>query len=1153
MLFFGGLIISQNFQRDYFDGQIYLRLKNTKQNNLLQKLGTNAVSISKHTILAPFAQKFGIQSVSRPFFAADDCIELQNTYLVKFSKINLVNQFLQELTMETSVELAEKVPYMQLDYTPNDPSYSTQQWYLNKINAALAWNFFHGNSNVAVAVVDNAVQISHTDLLSNIWVNPNEIPSNGIDDDNNGFVDDMQGYDVADNDNNPAPPNTTYDHGTHCAGLVAARTDNNTGIAAIGFNLKIIAVKASSNSGSATAVDAGFAGIVYAVKAGARVISCSWGGTTSAATEQTVINYAWNKKSIVVAAAGNSNVNAPHYPAAYNNCYAVASTTSTDAKSSFSNYGTWVDISAPGSTIYSTLPTNTYGNKSGTSMATPIVAGLCGLMYALKPYATPSDILNCINSSATNINTQNANYIGQLGAGRIDANAAMQCVSGITSAPPIVDFIANKNISCVGSPVQFFDQTYIGATAWSWSFPGGTPSVSTVKNPIITYTSPGSYAVTLSATNPNGTGTISKSAFISVTLPTQLPLQEGFLSAFPPQDWALNDFFLDSVAWMKTNSTGGYGTSTQSAFFDNYNYDSQGRPEDLLTPKYDFSNLSSASLSFDIAYARYDATYSDSLQVLASTDCGQTYTSIYLKGGTTLSTAPDNTTALFVPTNTQWRTETISLNSFIGQPSVLLAFRNRGHYGQGLYIDNININGVASGAPPVSLYSTQQNICSGQSIQFTDQSSNAPNSWNWTVNPSVNVSLNSASSQNPSILFMNAGSYTVTLVSSNGFGSSAPYSQVLSVSTTPTVTVSAPSTSNCQGIATSLTANGASSYTWNNGSTNTSLTVNPPITTTYTVTGVSGVCSDTATITITVKPLPVASISGAGTICAGDTLQLTASGGTTYLWSAGTSPSNSAIVSVSPAVTTQYTVTVTGANGCSKNSTAIVSVNPLPLVQVNSDSICPGTPILLTATGANNYLWSNGASGSTITLSPTVSTTVSVTGTGNGNCTNTATSIITVFPTQNISISQSFDTLFVQPQMGNSYQWSLNGSILPGDTNYYLLALQNGTYILDLIDNNGCVLVDSFIVNNVGLIQHSQDSQIKIFPNPFEESFSIEIAETIDSNIDLEIKDVLGKTCFHTELNTKLNRIKLDSLDKGTYFILMKMKGEIYCRKIIKL
>lgn len=260
--------------------------------------------------------------------------------------------------------------------------------------------------------------------------------------------------------------------------------------------------------------------------------------------------------------------------------------------------------------------------------------------------------------------------------------------------PPIALFGSDKTVVCPGQTVSFVDQTAGNPTTWSWTFQGGSPATSAQQHPTVTYSSPGTYAVTLVATNSNGSDTATQTTYITVTGLSSLPLVEGFASpTFPPANWTTLNANNDNVFWVYTN-TAGSQSSASSMLFDNYTLDAAGAFEEMQTPKYSFAGLASATLTFDVAYRIYDSQYSDTLQVLVSTDCGVTFTSLYLKGGSTLaSVSGAQTGGIFTPSGpAQWRAELINLNAYTGQGNVMIVFRNRGHWGQALYVDNINIS-----------------------------------------------------------------------------------------------------------------------------------------------------------------------------------------------------------------------------------------------------------------------------------------------------------------------------------------------------------------------------------------------------------------------------------------------------------------------------
>lgn len=262
------------------------------------------------------------------------------------------------------------------------------------------------------------------------------------------------------------------------------------------------------------------------------------------------------------------------------------------------------------------------------------------------------------------------------------------------SMPPGPSFSVSENTICPGTTVNFTDLSTGSPTAWSWSFPGGTPSTSTLQNPTVTYPTVGTYNVTLSVTNGFGTNSLTETSYMIVSSAQTLPFSEGFATSVTPPNWSNYDYAGNGEMWEHSTTVGGFGTSSQSVFFDNYNYDANGERDELRTPLFDFTAASHPIMTFDRSYAMYSGAYNDSLVILISDDCGQTYTSLYSKNATALATAPDFTSAIFVPTAGQWDKDTIDLLAYGGQNNIMFAFQNRGHYGQALYLDNINLSNL---------------------------------------------------------------------------------------------------------------------------------------------------------------------------------------------------------------------------------------------------------------------------------------------------------------------------------------------------------------------------------------------------------------------------------------------------------------------------
>jgi PKD repeat protein len=480
----------------YQNGQLFIQTKLKTSNNF------------KENILKDKAfEKFKIESIERAFKL--NTSGLDRVYLIKFSNFTDTKEFIQLLETSNYFNYVEKVPLYTFDYTPND--IQSSQWNLTKIRAEKAWDIQKGSNKIIIAVVDDATDTAHQDLEPAIWRNKNEIRNNGIDDDGNGYIDDFIGWDVADNDNNPTPGGS-LSHGTHCAGIAGAVTDNNTGIASIGFGCKLMIVK-TGRLGYRNLFNP-YAGIEYAIINKANVISMSWGGGGYSSTYQLIFNDAFSKGIVCVAAAGNSNTNFTHYPSGYNYVIAVGSTASGDGKSSFSNYGTWVDVMAPGSGIYSTLPNNTYGTYSGTSMACPLVSGLCGLMFSKNPNATPTEIENCLKGGCDNIDNLNTSYIGEMGAGRINAENSLKCLKAINA-----DFTSNYIQICPGDTIQFSDLSKPIPLSIKWLFPGGIPSTSLISNPLIKYNTPGIYDVTLIVFGSISSDTLIRKNYVTIAKP----------------------------------------------------------------------------------------------------------------------------------------------------------------------------------------------------------------------------------------------------------------------------------------------------------------------------------------------------------------------------------------------------------------------------------------------------------------------------------------------------------------------------------------------------------------------------------------------------------------------------------------------------------
>ncbi len=291
------------------------------------------------------------------------------------------------------------VPKFMLDgfLFPNDPYYvSYARQYLQRLGVESAWAVTLGDPRIIVAVVDTGVDCEHEDLRGHCWVNVDEIPGNGVDDDGNGYVDDRGGWNFF--TETPDPGDVHY-HGTHVSGIVAATINNGKGIAGIAPGVTIMPVGVFSPLGVGTYYDL-IRGVVYAVDNGAHVINLSLGATTYSRGEAEAMAYAERHGVVVVAAAGNNGSNRLFYPAAHPQVIAVAATNASDIAAGFSNHGAYVTVAAPGVAVISTTPGNRYGLLSGTSMATPHVSGLAALLLSRDPSLSPKEVRSLIITHA---------------------------------------------------------------------------------------------------------------------------------------------------------------------------------------------------------------------------------------------------------------------------------------------------------------------------------------------------------------------------------------------------------------------------------------------------------------------------------------------------------------------------------------------------------------------------------------------------------------------------------------------------------------------------------------------------------------------------------------------------------------------------------
>ncbi|MFO7638475.1 MAG: S8 family serine peptidase, partial [bacterium] len=351
-------------------------------------------------------------------------------YLVQFPTDQDIAPVAEEFRRRP--EVADVCPnaWLELTRLPSDTLYG-RQWHLPRIGALTGWDFARGDTAVLIAVLDDGCEWHHPDIEPNLWVNhPEDLNGNGrfdpypypdgdldgVDQDGNGYIDDVIGFDFVSGDPDPDPALLSDDHGTHCWGTANATTDNAIGIAGPPWNVRSFGYRCGGGGG--IGLYAAIAGIYHAVPKGAWVISMSFGGYSQFVPLRDACQYASDMGCVLVGGAGNDGRNSVFYPAGYPSVLAVAASGPDDTRTSWSNYGDWIDITAPGDGIYSTITDHRYGTMSGTSMSTPLVAGVLSWLKSAFPELTNAQACSLMFATADSMPDEYYRN-GWLGAGRV--------------------------------------------------------------------------------------------------------------------------------------------------------------------------------------------------------------------------------------------------------------------------------------------------------------------------------------------------------------------------------------------------------------------------------------------------------------------------------------------------------------------------------------------------------------------------------------------------------------------------------------------------------------------------------------------------------------------------------------------------------------
>lgn len=654
----------------------------------------------------------------------------------------------------------------------------------------------------------------------------------------------------------------------------------------------------------------------------------------------------------------------------------------------------------------------------------------------------------------------------------------------IAPTAPTADFSGDQTVVSVGTTINFTDLSTGAPASWSWSFPGGTPTSSTAQNPSITYNSAGTYDVSLTATNVYGNDTETKVAYItvstggsiSVTIATGNDDAEEFRVGGIAGDMYLTSSDLEIgndggdeqyVGLRFQNVPLPHGAIVTNAFLRFRADESDGAGSQL--------NIYIAGEDTDNAAQYTTANYNISSRNFTTNQLTWPDGTVPAWNAGTIYDAPDITNIVQEiadrPGWAQNNSMAFMLWSDIGESSERVADSYEGSYPAELIID-----WIAPPAPVSDFSGTPNSICAGESVSFTDLSSNNPTSWSWTV--SGPATLNSTQ-QNPSFTFNTPGTYTVELAASN-LGGTNTYTETAYITVHALPNVNAGSDVEvCDGDQVTLSASGANTYSWNNG-INDGTAFTPSTSLTYTVTGtdVNG-CTNTDNVNVTVNSNPIVNAGTDVAVCDGDQVTLNASGASSYSWDNGVNDGTP----FTPATTQTYTVIGTDGNGCTGSDQIIVTVNSLPNVNAGLDqTVCEGDLVTLSGSGALTYAWDNGVNDG-IAFTATSSLVYTVVGTDANGCTGNDQVSITVNALPNVVASNDVticdgSSTTISVSGASTYSWN---SGLGSGASHTLSPNTSTTYIVTGTGANGCTNTDQVVVNvnplpNINVASHTDPS-----------------------------------------------------------------------------
>ncbi|WP_370089831.1 S8 family serine peptidase [Ekhidna sp.] len=1135
---------------------------------------------------------------------------LDNIFIVIYDSEIDHQKEIQNIKSKLQVEYVEPIFLRKMQYQPGDPLKS-QQWHLDNIEAYKGWDVVRDARDIIIAIVDSGVELNHSDLKDQIYTNDDEIPDNGIDDDEDGYIDNYLGWDfvgasISDIIDAGAPvnwadwednnPNTSgSDHGTHVAGIASASFDNGVGIAGIAAGAKIMALKCGEDAGGdySTSILRGYDAIAYAAEQGAHIINCSWGGPGFSQFEQDVINYATELGSLVVAAASNDGNDELSYPASYDNVLSVANVNVEDRKNFSSTYNYQVDVSAPGTDIYSSVFNGQYGTKTGTSMSSPVVAGMAALVKKRYPSYSPSQIAEQIRITSDDISENTGGFSNELGKGRVNLFRALTEKS---AAIRVTDFDINN------SNLQAGDIVTLDLEFTNYLEPISGLEVSIVESNNHVELINSSSIIGSLGTNSSTRIDDQLSFKISDTAPENLKILLRFEISSPSgfMDWdsytlvanrSIVNVYTDEISTtIASNGRLGYLQPSQEPLGLGFIYNN----ENLL---YELGFLASNGTILNSSVrsdaGNIDNDFKKDVKAYLIDDDEIRKSAIHVTG-TFDDTGADTPLGLNYTYNI-YAWESPEINEFIIVEYEIenSSVSDISNYYAGLYsdwdvgddpannlaeFDNQRKMGLISSqngsiyagiAPLTNL--GEANYLIVDNADFTFSSQNNINGLTGGLQNSVISSpsdvsgfiglgpLSIPAGEKIKIAFFVGGA-----LGSEGMLSSYDTADYLYNTTLSIERVPSESFDVCYGTSEDISMDGFSSVRWYDSFEGGTLLGENEIYSTGNlvddkVVYVSNVVGEDESVRtpiyLNVLPKNDVSTPDGNVICDGVAIELIASEGDEYLWSNGA-------ITRSIIVTTpgDYSVSVTDTNsGCSSDSELITigaSTTPSTPSVVSISGFCLGDDVTLSVENPDEsleYFWSGPfgfeKSGSMIQIESFDSFNVgtySVTA-NDGGCQSGESSLVVEPLLLKPEVQQNISELTVDV-VGDAYQWKLNGIDVSGATSATFSPTQTGFYTV-AVTSGGCTVISEelfYVVLNL----NEDDEEFLIYPNPFIDNLMLNLTE---QRAEVRLFDTSGRE-YLTNLRRYNGKVLLNGseLASGVYFVRIVSGDNVKSIKVIK-